>query len=67
MRPAMTGDTVNGRSMKVVRRLLPVKSNLAMHHAAVTPKTVLSTIDATAVISVRRIAASASGSVMAAK
>src|SRR5688572_11494021 len=38
-RPEMTGDTENGRSINVVRKALPLNSNLAIAHAATTPKT----------------------------
>ena len=38
MRPEMTGETLNGRSISVSSRLLPQKSYLAMSHAAATPK-----------------------------
>ncbi len=37
IRPATTGDTANGRSISVISRLLPRKSNLAMAQAAATP------------------------------
>ena len=40
--PATTGDTENGRSISVISRFLPRKSNLAMDQAAATPKTVFS-------------------------
>jgi hypothetical protein len=38
IRPATTGETANGRSISVISRLLPLKSNLAMAQAAATPK-----------------------------
>ena len=41
-RPEITGDTENGRSTRVTRKLLPRKSNLAMAHDAARPKAVLS-------------------------
>ena len=62
----MTGDTENGRSISVISKLLPGKLNLAMAHAAATPNTRLSGTAIAAVSSVRRIAASASGSTIAA-
>src|SRR2546423_8569486 len=61
----MTGDTENGRSIRVTSTLLPGKRNLAIAHAAATPKTRLSGTVIAAVSNVRRIAASASGSVIA--
>ncbi len=66
MRPAITGETENGRSISVNNTLLPRKSNLAMHHAAATPKTRLSGTETPAAISVSLIASSAYGSVTAA-
>ena len=39
IRPATTGDTENGRSMRVISSCLPRKSNLAMAQAAATPNT----------------------------
>ena len=39
MRPETTGDTANGRSISVSRNDLPLKSNLAIAHAAAMPKT----------------------------
>ena len=41
-RPATTGETENGRSMRVIRNALPRKSNLAIAQAAAMPKTALS-------------------------
>ena len=41
-RPAITGDTENGRSMSVTSRLLPRKSNLVTAQAAASPKAALS-------------------------
>src|SRR5262245_57963205 len=63
----MTGETENGRSMKVMSKLLPAKSNLAMAQEAARPNTRLSGTEIAATMSVKRIAASASGSRMAAK
>ncbi len=60
--PEMTGDTASGRSMSVMRKLLPLNSNLAMDHPAANPKTVLIGTTTSAVIRVRRIAARVSGS-----
>ncbi len=37
----ITGETANGRSISVVKKLLPRNSNLAMHQAAARPKIVL--------------------------
>src|SRR5262245_37912655 len=63
----MTGETENGRSMKVMSRLLPAKSNLAMAQEAARPNSRLSGTEIPATMSVKRIAASASGSRMAEK
>ena len=60
-RPATTGETENGRSMKVMRKALPRKSNLAIAQAAATPKTALSGTAMAAAISVSWIAARTSG------
>src|SRR5436190_5237537 len=57
MSPDTTGDTASGRSMNVMRMLLPRNSNLAIHQAAVMPNTVLSGTTTAAVVSVRRIEA----------
>ena len=64
MRPAITGDTENGRSISVSRRLRPRKSNFAMHHAAATPNTRLSGTAMRDVSSVSLMADSASASTM---
>ena len=53
--------------MSVIRKLLPLNSNLAIAQAAATPKTRLAGTAIAATISVSWIAASASGSVSAAK
>ena len=37
--PEITGDTANGRSISVISRFRPGKSNLEMHQAAATPNT----------------------------
>src|SRR4051794_19811126 len=65
MRPETTGDTEKGRSISVVSTLLPRKSNLAMAHAAATPKNKFAGTAITAASSVSRIADHASGSVIA--
>ena len=39
--PEITGETASGRSMSVIRKLLPRNSNFAMAHAAASPKIVL--------------------------
>ena len=54
--PETTGDTENGRSISVVRKLLPQNSYLATHQAAATPNTRLSGTAITATSSVSRIA-----------
>jgi len=62
MSPETTGDTASGRSISVMRMLLPRNSNLAIHHAAVMPKTVFNGTTMAAVVSVSRMAARVSGS-----
>src|SRR5690606_29373688 len=52
-------------SINVVRKALPLNSNLAIAHAAATPKTRLSGTAIAATVSVRRMAASVSGSLSA--
>ena len=63
--PATTGETENGRSISDMSSVLPRNSNLVRHHAAATPKTVLSGTAISATHSVRRILASVSGSTIA--
>ena len=58
----MTGDTENGRSISVVRKALPLNSNLAIAQAAATPKTRLSGTAMAATSKVSQIADSVSGS-----
>ena len=60
-RPETTGDTENGRSISVISRLLPRKSNLAIAQAAARPKTGLSGTAIAATSSVSRIAATRVG------
>ena len=60
--PATTGETENGRSINVIRKALPRKSNLAMAQAAAMPKTAFSGTAMAAVSRVSRIAERASGS-----
>ena len=67
MRPEMTGDTAKGRSISVVRRLLPGNLNFEMAQAAAMPKTTLAGTTIATVSSVSRIAARASGSLTAAR
>jgi len=62
IRPEMTGDTEKGRSIRVMRAFLPRNRNLVIAHAAQTPKMVLRGTAISAVVSVRRSAARASGS-----
>jgi len=57
----------NGRSISVTSRLLPLNSNLAIAHEAAMPKIVFSGTEIAATIKVSWIAASASGSLNAAK
>ena len=61
MRPAMTGDTANGRSMSVINVLLPRNSNLAIAQAAATPNTRLKGTAMAATVSVSFTAAHAIG------
>jgi hypothetical protein len=63
----MTGLTENGRSISVIRKVLPGKSNFAIAQAAITPNTRLRVTEIAATSSVSLIAASASGSTSAAK
>lgn len=63
----MTGLTENGRSISVIRKVLPPNSNLAIAQAATRPNTRLSPTEIAATISVSLIAASASGSASASK
>jgi hypothetical protein len=63
----MTGETANGRSISVVRRLFPGNLNFAIAQAAATPKTTLAGTTIATVRSVSRIAERASGSRMAAR
>ena len=60
--PEITGETASGRSMSVISTLLPRNSNLAIAHAAASPKMVLTGTTMSAVIRVRRMAAVVSGS-----
>src|SRR6185503_13128379 len=55
-RPEITGDTENGRSIRLIRSCLPRKSNLVMAQAAATPNTRLSGTARTAISSVSWIA-----------
>ena len=63
----MTGLTENGRSISVIRKVLPRKSNFAIAQAAITPKTRLRPTEIAATSKVSLIADSASGSASAAK
>ena len=55
-RPLITGDTLNGRSMRVISRFLPGKRYLAISQAAATPNTVFSGTTIAAVSKVRPMA-----------
>ena len=59
--PEITGDTANGRSISVVSRFLPRKSNLAIAHPAQTPNTRFAGTAIAAARSVSFSAAIASG------
>ena len=63
----MTGLTENGKSISVSSRFLPRNSNLAIAHAAASPKTRLSGTEMAAAMSVSLIADTASGSLIAAR
>src|SRR5690606_22036026 len=63
----MTGETENGRSIRVTRMLLPRNSYLLTHQAAATPNTRLSGTEMPTAISVSFSAARASGSKIASK
>src|SRR5690606_26961406 len=67
IRPAMTGETENGRSINVTRMLLPRNSYLLTHQAAAMPNTRLSGTEMPTAINVSFSAAIASGSKMAPK
>ena len=67
MRPEITGETEKGRSISVFSMLLPTKSNLAMAQDAAKPKITLAGTAMAATSRVSLMAATASGSVMAAK
>ena len=59
--PDTTGETEKGRSTRVMSRLLPRKSNLAIAHAAHIPNTRLKGTAIAATVSVSRSADCASG------
>ena len=63
--PAITGDTDNGRSISVTSAFFPRKSNRVIAHAAAMPKAQLHGTAIATTTSVRRSAASASGSASA--
>ena len=65
VRGEITGDTLKGKSIKVIRRFLPRKSNLAMHQAAATPNTTLSGTAMAQASKVSLMADQVSGLVMA--
>eukprot|EP01022_Parablepharisma_sp_SALTPOND_P004178 TRINITY_DN1187_c2_g1_i1.p1 TRINITY_DN1187_c2_g1~~TRINITY_DN1187_c2_g1_i1.p1 ORF type:complete len:554 (-),score=206.99 TRINITY_DN1187_c2_g1_i1:2173-3834(-) len=64
IRPEITGETENGRSIRVSNRFLPRNSNLAIAHAAATPKTRFSGTAMAAVSRVSLMADQASASVI---
>ncbi len=65
--PETTGETAKGRSIRLVRALLPGKSNLAIAQAAAIPKTRFAGTAIAAASRVRRRATSVSGSRTAAR
>src|SRR5690606_24341711 len=52
IKPTITGDTENGRSIIVSSSCLPRNSNLAINHAAATPKTRLRGTEISATVNV---------------
>ena len=66
-KPAITGETENGRSIKVINRLLPRNSNFAIAHEAARPNTTFNGTAIAATSKVRRMADQASGSASASK
>ena len=56
IKPAITGETENGRSIKVVKIDFPRKLNLATDHAAATPNT---TFNGTAIAAVSKVSLTA--------
>ena len=60
-RPEITGETENGRSIRVVSRPRPGKSNRPMHQAAAMPQTAFSGTLIAATIRVSQIELRASG------
>ena len=67
MRPETTGETENGRSIRVISRLLPLNSNLAIAHEAARPNATFAGTEIAATVSVSLIAACASASWKAAR
>jgi hypothetical protein len=65
MRPAMTGETLKGRSINVSSVPLPGKRYLAMSQQAATPNATLIGTEMAAVSRVSRIAEIVSGSEIA--
>jgi len=63
--PATTGETENGRSIRVIRIDFPRNLNFAMAHAAANPNNTLSGTAIAATVKVNRIAAQESGWVKA--
>ena len=63
----MTGDTEKGISISVIKRFLPLKSNLAIAHEAATPNTKLSGTATPAASKVSLMADQVSGSAIALK
>ena len=63
----MTGETENGRSIKVSRKLFQKKSNFVTHQDATTPKNMLRGTEMIATVRVSFTAEIASLSVIAAK
>ena|ERR1700712_319781 len=63
----MTGETENGRSIRVTRKLLPRNVYLLTHQAALTPNTRFSGTEISTAITVSLSADNASGSKIALK
>jgi hypothetical protein len=63
--PEITGDTANGRSMRVISRFFPRKLNLVIAQAAATPNIRLTGTATAAISRVSFAALRASGSLIA--
>ena len=66
-KPAITGDTANGRSISEINNARPRNRNLVNAHAAASPKAVFNGTEIAAAVKVSRTADHAAGSRNAAK